>query len=93
MSLWTKPSYPGDTVRILPLKRGNEVGDVRIQAFNARSFRVAAFLPGVNVAFSGDTPKVTPERSCFRANTYAADMAFDEYVQAAYEAGWQNGAE
>lgn len=90
MALWTEPKYPGDTVRILPLKRGRETGDIRIQAYNARSFRVAAFLPGVDVALPGDTPKVTPERSCFRATSYAADEEFDLYVQSAYAEGWQN---
>lgn len=93
MALWIEPRFPGDAVRMLLLKRGKEIGDIRIQAYNARSFRVAAFLPGVNVSFPGDTPKVEPENSCFRMSTYAADEAFDLYVQRAYEDGWQNREE
>lgn len=90
MSLWTQPKHPGDKVRSLTLYRNFAIGEICIQAFNARSFRVAAFLPGVNAAHPGDTPNMTPEQSCYRSNTYAADEAFDLYVQEAYAAGWQN---
>jgi hypothetical protein len=95
MSLWTEPQYPGDVIRALLLYRGGhgrpiELGDVRIQAYGAQSFRIGAFLPGVSVCNPGDTPKTEPEDWRWEPTTFAADDAFDAYVQEAYESGWQN---
>jgi hypothetical protein len=90
--LWTEPKYPGDAVRILPLKRGNEMGDVRIQAYMPAMVRVAAFLPGRDIFLPGDTPKTEPEKCEWCENSFTADELFDTYVQEAYAAGWQNSS-
>lgn len=87
--LWTEPKYPGDAVRILQLKRGDEIGDVRIQHYGEK-VRVASFLPGVAVCLPGDTPKTEPERSVWCVNNFAADALYDQYVQDAYADFWQN---
>lgn len=96
MSLWMKMAYPGAAVRVLTLKRadGNddfEIGDVRIQQWDdTKSVRVGSFLPGNYVTSPGDTGKTEPEKSEWRSSSYAADAVFDQYVKAAYDAGWQN---
>lgn len=95
MPLWMDPKYPGDTVRVLTLKRDDgdddfELGDVRIQFYTAQSFMVATYLPGRYVCNPGDTGKTEPEKSDFVKTTYAADELFDRYVQEAYADGWQN---
>lgn len=87
--LWTEPKYPGDAVRILSLKRGGELGDVRIQHYG-KKVRVATFLPGNSVCSAGDTPKTEPERSVWCANNFIADEFFDTYVADAYADGWDN---
>lgn len=97
MSLWTEPKYPGDAVRILRLKRGGELGDVRIQQYDT-FFRAASFLPGVRESSPGDTRpgakgppgKTWPEKSEICHFTFSADEAFDRLVAEAYEGGWQN---
>lgn len=92
MSLWVKPEYPGAPVRILNLKRGDELGDIRIQGgITDRTVKVCSFLPGVEECSPGDTPKVWPEKSEYVTNNFAADQLFDQYVGEAYEEGWQNG--
>lgn len=87
--LWTKPKYPGDAVRILPLRRGDEFGDIRIQQYD-QHVRVCAFLPGREVFLPGDTPKVEPERCMYYRFDNQADALFDNYVQDAYAEGWTN---
>jgi len=89
MSLWTEPKYPGDAVRILLLKRGDETGDVRIQQYGRQAL-VATFLPGHSFCCPGDTPKTEPECSEWCTNSFRADEVFDTYVAKAYEEGWQN---
>lgn len=94
VSIWTKPQYPGDAVRILPLQRGDELGDIRIQWQSEGVVKVCAFLPGVEESSPGDTPKVWPEKSSLiTSSSFAADELFDTYVSEAYEAGWQNQPE
>lgn len=88
--LWTEPRYPGDAVRILPLIRGRELGDIRIQFIRDGAVKVCAFLPGEVECSPGDTPKTWPERSKLCKVKPEADALFDEYVQAAYADGWQN---
>lgn len=86
--LWTDARYPGDTVRILALKRGDEFGSIRIQHMG-EFVRVGSFLPGVIEEPPGDSPKVWPEKSTTCDNNFLADNQFDEYVQEAYAALWQ----
>lgn len=86
--LWAEPRYPGDTVRIMELKRGDEIGDIRIQHYG-ENVRVGMFLPGRIIDNPGDTPKVEPERCEWFPNNFAADAKFDDYVQRAFENGWQ----
>lgn len=88
--LWTEPKYPGDTVRILPLIRGQELGDIRIQFIRDGAVKVCAFLPGVEECSPGDTPKTWPEHYRFCKTKPEADVAFDQFVQAAYAQDWQN---
>lgn len=87
--LWTEPQYPGDSVRLRMLRRGDLLGDVRIQHYGEK-VRVATFTPGKCTCFPGDTPKTAPNESSWHVNNFTADEAFDEFVQAAYAAGWQN---
>lgn len=87
--LWTEPKYPGDAVRILMLKRGAELGDVRIQHYE-HFVKVGSFLPGVEECSPGDTPKVWPEKSTTLHCGITADAEFDRLVQEAYADGWQN---
>lgn len=98
MALWMDHKHPGGTARVLTLKlstaEGNdyEIGDVRIQVYGEQSFRVGTFLPGVYHCSPGDTGKTEPEKCEWVKTTYKADEVFDQYVQEAYEAGWQNYA-
>jgi hypothetical protein len=90
--LWTKPKYAGDTVRIVELYRGRQLGDIRIQDYG-RVLRVAAFLPGITEMPEGDSPKTVPEKyQTYRSANQGdlADALFDAYVQEAYAGGWQN---
>jgi len=85
--LWTDPQYPGDAVRLLSLKRGDEIGSIRIQHYGD-FVKVGSFLPGV--VDPEDSSKVWPEKSTFYVFGDPADGKFDEYVQEAYAALWQN---
>lgn len=87
--LWTEPKYPGDTVRVQMLRRGDTYGEVCIQHYGEK-VRVATFTPGNCICLPGDTPKMEPDASSWHVNNFTADAAFDEFIQAAYAAGWQN---
>jgi hypothetical protein len=89
MAGWTKPKHPGDAVRITMLRRGNELGDVRIQHYG-RTVRVASFAPGYETCFPGDTPKMNPDNSeWFDASEQArADDQLNAYVEQAKADGW-----
>jgi hypothetical protein len=87
--LWTKPTYPGDTVRCLMLYRRDatgriELGDVRIQVYDS-FIKVGMFLPGID-----DGHHVWPEKHQETKASPEADNIYDRYVQEAYAAGWQN---
>lgn len=92
MPLWTEAKYPGDAVRIRMLRRGDELGDVRIQQYSVtpQSVRVAKFLPGNEVFLPGDTPKTEPEQDEWCSSSWRADEVFDRFVQDAYNDGWEN---
>lgn len=88
MTDWSKPSYPGDTVRITRMRRGDELGDVRIQFYGPDAVRCAAFLPGYCVSLPGDTPKVEPEIAAWWNSKVEADACFDNTVADALADGW-----
>lgn len=86
-----KPGYPGDAVLIQRFTRREEIGDVRIMQYGTPAhdkFRIACFLPGESVFLPGDTPKVEPERDCWRNTEAAARRVFGIYVRTATHAGW-----
>lgn len=86
--LWTEPKYPGDTVRVLHLKRRDERGSIRIQQYDT-FVKVGSFLPGVVEQPPGDSPKVWPEKSTMLCFGDPADACFDDYVQTAYAEFWE----
>ncbi len=85
---WGKPDYPGASVKIAYMVRGEEMGDVRIQHYGPNKYRVGSFLPGVSVCLPGDTPKTEPEVCAWFNEPNFADRAFDEHVGAAKRQGW-----
>lgn len=90
MTNWTVPRYPGAAVRIVALRRGEEIGDVRIQHYG-NNVRVAAFLPGRVVELPGDTPKTEPENYAWYPvpdRARRADEVFDCYLDQAKADGW-----
>jgi hypothetical protein len=89
VSIWTKPKYPGDAVRIVMLHRNGEIGDIRIQQYD-NHVTVGTFLPGVIECSPGDTPKTRPEKSETCVNSFLADDIFDRYLAEAYEEFWQD---
>lgn len=90
MTNWTKPAYPGDAVRMQMLRRGDEIGDVRIQAYNEVSFCIATFLPGNTVCFPGDTAKVEPEHSEWTGVREKAVAIFETMLATARADGWED---
>jgi hypothetical protein len=86
---WTKPAYPGDSVRCARLERDGVLGDVRIQWYGERSFRVAVFCPGVTVELPGDTPKTEPEVSVWAHAPAEADRLFDFVFERQVREGWR----
>lgn len=84
-----KPLYPGDTVLIVHLERGNELGDVRVQQYALDQFRCATFLPGCSVQSPGDTAKVEPEIAAYRSTKLEARACFDGLVDDALADGWR----
>lgn len=92
MTQWKMATYPGDTVRVLALRRGREVGEIRIQQYSGgtQSVRVASFLPGNFVCLPGDTGKTEPEKHEWCSSEWQANEIFERYAHAAYAEGWQN---
>lgn len=87
---WGKAKYPGDAVRIAALRRGDELGDVRIMHYG-HNVQVAAFLPGRDVLLEGDTPKTEPENYCWfpvPEREARANKVFGLYVAQAKQDGW-----
>lgn len=80
---------PGETIRIVSLSLAGDLGDVRIQWYSDDLFRVATFLPGVYVAFPGDTPKVEPEQCEWCNSIENCAGIFDRYVAEAALIGWR----
>lgn len=89
---WRDAKYPGDDVRRVDVRRGDELGMVVIQHYGV-SVRVGSFLPGDVQSSPGDTPKTWPERNeWFRVDrpdfpTCANDM-FVRLLTRAQEDGW-----
>lgn len=90
--VWDAPKHPGDTVRGVLLRRGDEIGDVRImsysQAQEGMQVRVAAFLPGHTVELPGDTPKTEATLDCWHTTRAGANRAYDAYLAQALADGW-----
>ena len=93
--VWATPRHPGDAVRIVPLVRGNELGDIRIQDYmgamklDVGSYRVGMFLPGEIECSPGDTPKTWPEKSAYKATVADANTLFEIYYYEALGNGWR----
>lgn len=90
---WKAAKYPGDSVREIRLKKGREIGDVRIQDYSETSrqkpcYRVASFLPGNLVESPGDTPKVEPEHSTWENDAGEANIRLHMFLEAAQADGW-----
>lgn len=81
--LWIEAKYPGDAVRTLMLKRGDELGQVCIQQYETY-LKVGLFVPGIG------EKHVWPEKHRDVIVSDDADACFDNYVQEAYAMGWQN---
>lgn len=82
------PKYPGDSWILVHLKKGGEIGDVRVQFYDEH-FKVAAFLPGISIFNPGDSPKTEPEFSLWTTDRAEADKQFVKYVIAAFRDGWE----
>lgn len=85
---WQTPKYPGDAVLSLLLRKGDELGDVRVQWYKDDALRVAAFLPGYETSFPGDTPKMNPERDEWVTTREEASRVYVQYIIAAFRDGW-----
>jgi len=85
---WTEPRWPGDGVRTTMFRRGDEIGDVRIQHYGVGTYLVAAYLPGYETNNPGDTPKMNPDRHEWVETTAEANEFFDIYVANAKLDGW-----
>lgn len=91
---WSKARYPGDTVRIVHMSKGDELGSIRIQDQSgavkhpAYNYKIGMFLPGEVQSSPGDTPKVWPERHTSVAERSEANAKFDQYVKDATAEGW-----
>ena len=92
---WTTAQYPGDWVRQIRLRKGDEHGSIAIQDYSSTvvhpryNYKIGAFLPGEIQDLPGDTPKIWPEKSEQVEDKAAADRIFDAYVQAAVADGWE----
>lgn len=85
---WQEPKHPGSTILRLDLRRGEEVGDVRVQWYGDDKLKVGSFTPGVVESSPGDTPKVWPESSVWVGDADEASKMFVELAQAAMRDGW-----
>lgn len=81
--------YPGETTLIVTLSRGDDIGDVRVQRYSDKLFRVATFLPGFVVWFPGDTPKVEPEQSEWKPSLSDCSEPFSLFLEQAVANGWK----
>lgn len=89
--VWDEPKHPGDSVRITSMRRGDEIGDIRIQWYEDKVM-VATYLPGrLTPLIEGDTPKVEPECSAWftlPGSRNHANNKFDAWVDNARTVGW-----
>ncbi len=92
---WTEPKYPGDSIMIARLVKGDEFGDVRVQWYgnglkpkDDDTLKVGTFLPGVVECPPGDTPKCWPEKSEYVYSKDEASRIFVQYVIEAFRDGW-----
>lgn len=84
MAPWTEPKYRGDSVRRVSLTKGEKEGDVCIQHFGPKRFRVCAFLPGRK----GKDNAPEPDHSAWCRSHTIADEVFDGYLRNASSQGW-----
>lgn len=84
MAPWAEPKYRGDSVRRICLIKGRQEGDVCIQHFGTKRFRVCAFLPGRKGG-----KDVEPEYSAWCRTHTVADAVFDGYLRHASSKGWR----
>lgn len=87
---WDKEvAYPGAPIAFVPLRKGDTLGDVRIQHFG-NHVRVATFLPGITECSPGDTPKTWPENyKTFPIGERAAiEKCFELFVTETRREGW-----
>jgi len=84
-----EPEYPGIPIALIMLRKGRELGDVRIQHYG-RKVKVAAFLPGICMSLPGDSPKTSPDRDEWFDvdNRVGAERTFDRFIRDARDAGW-----
>lgn len=92
---WVEPRYPGDSIMIVHLVKGDEIGDVRVQWYGDYAvaqpgdrLKVGTFLPGVVECSPGDTPKVWPEKSAWVNDRAAASKLLIQYLIVAFRDGW-----
>jgi hypothetical protein len=84
------PRYPGDATRTALLKRGDELGDVRIQKYSNENYHVAAFTPGYETSSPGDTPKMNPDHGEWCSTAARADAEFAFRLARAHAEGWKD---
>lgn len=88
------PSYPGAPVLLTDMRRGSELGDIRVQDFGETvtggRYKVCQFLPGIVECSPGDTPKVWPEIHQIVTTLDEAGEVFARYVEQAHAAGWSD---
>lgn len=95
-SVWTEPRYPGDTILIVHLVKGDELGDVRVQWYGNGltaqpddKLKVGSFTPGYDECSPGDTPKFWPDKSEWFNDRDAASRQLVQYLIAAFRDGWR----
>lgn len=89
--MFGRPAYPGAAIRQQRLTRGDEFGDVRIMDYGTDSkerYRVAAFCPGYELGYIGDTPKMNPDFDHWCNSLDEANAMFDVYLDRERSYGW-----
>lgn len=84
--------HPGDSIMTLRLRRGNELGSIRVQDYGeatmSHRYKVGAFLPGKFQDLPGDTPKVWPEVDQWTSDIRLARCFFYLLASRALVDGW-----
>lgn len=87
---WTEPRYPGDSILLVDLVRGDEFGDIRVQwGFKDDRLKVCSFTPGYEECPPGDTPKTWPDRDEYVSDKAAASKVVMQFLIAAIREGWR----